>query len=285
MSGSESQTTIEGDSPPPTESINVSGKQADRLIEEFPTESELVDYLKNGGDITDFSGLGGTTARRVRNWFEDEHPKAHRARIESDWSIVTEFYQQDTQDHEEYLWGFICPRCDNQNPLKGDPSGFRGRVFACTTCYWKVLLHADPLDEFIERVKEADDYDWLPDSYNPDDDLWDRVNAIGEIEGSPEVHALGVDGTRIILGVPHDVSERHERLKLTAGGKPHNWEYEAIITDGDNENYIRAVDMDADAEDVQSETKLAGQFDLRLYNVDAPELTDAERDEAIQGGL
>lgn len=276
-------TSIEhGDdsSDPPTEEINVSGRQADRLTEEFATESELVDYLRDGGDISDFSGLGGTTARRVNSWFEDEHPAAYRARIENDEGVATEFYEQDEQDHEKYLWGFICPRCEAENPLQGDPSEFRNRVFACTTCKWKVLLHTDPLAEFINRVVEADSPEWLPESYNPDDDLWDRVELIGEIDGAVEVHALSVDGSRIVLGEPHKVMEAHGRRKLCAGGKPHCWTFEAVINPGDDEDhYLHSIDMSGDAKDNSKDMVMSGDFDLRLFGADAPEMSEDEEDE------
>jgi hypothetical protein len=270
----------DGSSDPPTEEINVSGRQADRLTEEFSTKVELIDYLRDGGDISDFSGLGGTTARRVNNWFEEEHPAAHRARIENDEGIATEFYERDDQDHEEYRWGYICPRCGAECDCKGDPAGFRGRPYECHRCHWVALLHADPLTEFINRVVEADSPEWLPESYDPDDDLWDRVDAIDEIDGAVEVHALGVDGSRIILGEPHDVTEADGRRKLCAGGKPHCWTYEATIYPGDDEDhYLHSIDMAGDAEENSRDMVMSGDFDLRLYKVDAPEMSEDEKDE------
>lgn len=276
----------DGNREPPTEEINVSGRQADRLTEEFSTESELVDYLRDGGDITDLSGLGQTTSRRIHNWFEDEHPAAYRARIENDEGVATEFYEQDEQDHEKYLWGYICPRCGAECDCNGDPSGFSGRPYTCHKCNWVALLHPDPLTEFINRVKEADTPEWLPESYDPDDDLWDRVEALGEIDGAVEVHALGVDGSRIILGTPHDVTESHGRRKLCAGGEPHCWEYEAVINPGDDEShYLHSIDMTGDVEDTSQDTVMSGDFDLRLFGVDAPEMSEEEKDAAARGEL
>jgi len=142
-----------GQPAPPTDEMNVTGRPADRLHEEFETESELIEFLKDGSKVSEFSGIGSTTSNRVFDWFETEYSEANRERIENDEAYCTEYYDQDERNADgEYLWGFICPRCESENPLKGNPEDFRNRPFGCTTCNWVSCLHADAVERFIESV-------------------------------------------------------------------------------------------------------------------------------------
>jgi hypothetical protein len=137
----------------PTDEMGVSGRQADALEDAFESTDEIVDYLTDGGSVSDYDGIGSTTSRRVMDWFEQAYPIAHRERRENDEGICTEYYDGDGRaDDGSYLWGFVCPRCESENPLKGDPAGFRGRPYACMTCNWVSLLEGESIDEFVDEV-------------------------------------------------------------------------------------------------------------------------------------
>ena len=139
--------------PIPTGDMGVSGTEADALQDAFETRDDLVDYLTDGGSVTDYRGIGSTTSRRVLDWFKDTRPGAHRERRENHEGICTEFYEIDERaDDGAYLFGYICPRCGGENDLRGDPRGFRNRTFACVECRWVALLEAESIDKFVEEV-------------------------------------------------------------------------------------------------------------------------------------
>ncbi|ADB63964.1 hypothetical protein Htur_5077 (plasmid) [Haloterrigena turkmenica DSM 5511] len=138
-----------------TEEIDVAGRPAAALTDRFEDESELVDAFREDVSFTDYSGVGRRTSQKLWDYLTSEYPEADRERKERSDSICTEY----TTDHElpdETLedglayWAFICPRCENTNPLKGDPEDFESRPFRCETCRWVSRLEKESLREFAE---------------------------------------------------------------------------------------------------------------------------------------
>lgn len=132
----------------------VSGRPLSALGDAFESEDELLAYLTDANKASEIDGVGGRTATRVMDWFEDEYPEKHRDRLHNDESIATEFTVTEglvTADgEEEFHFAFECPRCDVTNPLRGSPVEFGNRPFSCTTCQWVSLLHATFIGEFAD---------------------------------------------------------------------------------------------------------------------------------------
>lgn len=72
-------------------------------------------------------------------------PEADR----NDSDIATRFTSH-TPECDDADFGFVCPQCDETNPLKGDPDDFGNRPFRCVECGYVPLLSADALDAFKE---------------------------------------------------------------------------------------------------------------------------------------
>jgi predicted RNA-binding Zn-ribbon protein involved in translation (DUF1610 family) len=136
------------------ESAGITGVQQTRMLERYEDEDALVDAFRSGVDFTDHDGIGKTTSTRLHAYLEDEYPDAHRTRIENNEGICTTF----TTDHgledppeDAFVWAYVCPRCGSTNPLKGDPSGFGGRPFACDDCRWVSLLYGEDVQAFRDE--------------------------------------------------------------------------------------------------------------------------------------
>ncbi len=140
------------------EDMGVSSRPAKKLAQKFYTEDHIIDYLVNDGKLTDFSGVGDQSAQHVRTWFVGEYPEKERERKERSESYCTEY----TTDHgipegekkepSEPYWAWICPRCENKNPMYGHPDGFKNRPYACVTCRWVPVLDAESIDEWLEEA-------------------------------------------------------------------------------------------------------------------------------------
>jgi hypothetical protein len=55
---------------------------------------------------------------------------------------------------DAFTFAFVCPGCDNQNALKGDPHAFRGKLFRCLRCTRVSLVEATALDQFLAEVRD-----------------------------------------------------------------------------------------------------------------------------------
>lgn len=133
-----------------TDEMNVSGRPATRLSEEFDTDEELVDFLREGGSVTKFSWVGNQTSNRVFSWFEANYSDEYWKMLQNDEAYCTEYYTEDeTGEGGEYLWGFVCPRCENDNPMEGNPENLRNRPMRCIKCNWVSCLHKIGIDKFI----------------------------------------------------------------------------------------------------------------------------------------
>lgn len=139
-----------------TDDLNVASRPAAALADHFETEADLVDAFRADPDFDEISGVGRRTSQKLWDYLKSEYPEVNRERIEQSESYCTEYTtdhglpEGSTEDDVTYF-AFICPRCSNTNPLKGDPEGFEDRPFACETCRWVPLLDKESLREFAER--------------------------------------------------------------------------------------------------------------------------------------
>jgi len=80
----------------------------------------------------------------------------------NDTSIATRFTTDhgiDDPDDDAFYFAFICPQCDEKNPMKGQPASFGNKPFACSECGYLSLLPAEAIVEFedtTENDKEPD---------------------------------------------------------------------------------------------------------------------------------
>lgn len=107
--------------------------------------------------------------------------------------------------------------------------------------------------------------EWLPDDYDPDASLPERLRVIGEIDSDIELHAQGDDGEVWNIGKPHQVTLR-KALTLRAGGEAHAWDWEVVVPATDDPTVLRAVEFVDGGSDT---TPVAEDVDVRLYGVDA----------------
>lgn len=76
----------------------------------------------------------------------------------SDEKYCTEFTTDHGLDEPEegvFTFAFVCPRCEQKNPLQGDPKGFSNKPFACTRCRWVPLLVREKVLEFREEAYDG----------------------------------------------------------------------------------------------------------------------------------
>jgi len=139
-----------------TEEVGLSGRPASALAEEIGSQDDLVEFLRENNKVSDVSGVGSRSGNRIWDWFKDERPEANRERLEQAEEYCTEFTTdherpEDAEDTDGFPFAFVCPRCDEENPLKGDPREFKNRPFACVNCRWVPLLVAGTLEEFAQE--------------------------------------------------------------------------------------------------------------------------------------
>jgi NAD-dependent DNA ligase len=157
MSESESQTAQAQQF---FEDIGVGSRPAKKLAQEFDTEDELVEFIVDGGELDEFSGVGEQSAFEVRTWFSAEYPEKEREMKERDEAYCTEYTldhglnEDQVADADGPVWAWICSRCDHNNPMEGDPDGFADRPYACVNCRWVPLLDSEALGEFAEEELE-----------------------------------------------------------------------------------------------------------------------------------
>lgn len=138
-------------------SMGVTNQPAQKLADEFDSEDGLIEYLTDGHSLTDISGVGEKSANLVREWYKREYPEKERERKENDEAYCTEY----TTDHglsddeleeiDVVVWAWLCPRCSEKNPMKGDPDEFGNRPFECVNCSWVPLLDRESLMEFADE--------------------------------------------------------------------------------------------------------------------------------------
>jgi len=89
----------------------------------------------------------------------------------------------------------------------------------------------------------------VPDEYDPDADLYDRMEAMASIEGGIEIHVQDERGTTEIAAGIQDLNQDghgnyRAYLGSTATGTD-SWEYELVVPSSDDHN-ARLEDVDPD---------------------------------------
>jgi len=128
--------------------VNVRQKQANAIDNSWHSEKELVEEYKAGQTLTDYAGIGPSTANKIEAYIHRNYSDAKKERRRNSEGIATEFGTDGEQtDQGELIWWFICPRCGAKNPCKGDPQGFAGRPYGCASCGWVAALEGSEMDE------------------------------------------------------------------------------------------------------------------------------------------
>lgn len=123
--------------------------------------------------------------------------------------------------------------------------------------------------------------DWLPEEYDPDASLRERLPVIAEIEGGIELVAGDDQGDVRNVGPPKGLNavtwEDGETLTLESGGKAsqdHLWEFE-IVVPAEGEPFVRSVDPEQGHEAYQRTKKtILDDIDVRIYGVDDDRLKE-----------
>lgn len=133
-----------------------------------------------------------------------------------------------------------------------------------------------------EENETEDMPDWLPEEYDPDAPLRERLPIMADIEGGIELHVKDERGTVDILGRPKELNtttwESGETLSLQAGGgaEDHVWNYE-IAVPAEGEPHVKRVDpmQSHEAYLATKRTYMTG-IDIRIYGVDADRFEEQE---------
>jgi len=117
--------------------------------------------------------------------------------------------------------------------------------------------------------------EWVPDEYDPDDPLAERLPVIAEMDGGVEIHVRDKKGVEYIVHQPqhlHDLP--HDGLKLSCGTAPDDWSYE-IVVPGEHEPFLREVDPNQNHEAyIKTHNTVGNEIDARLYGVDVDRFED-----------
>ena len=146
-----------------TGDVGLAGRPAKSLASECSDVDALVEYLRTGNQPSEIDGVGNTSSNRLWDWFKDEYPEAYRERLENDEAYCTSFttdheIPEEEQAPETFYFAFICPRdhCEEKNPLKGSPLGFRNRPFKCEACNWVSCLEGEALESFFDNLSREE---------------------------------------------------------------------------------------------------------------------------------
>lgn len=135
------------------------------------------------------------------------------------------------------------------------------------------------MNETTEKPDAAAQPDWLPDEYEIDAPLRERIWHLPEIDVGIELHAGDDRGIVKVLGQPHEVVEQpNGAIVLRAGfGDEFNWDYEVVIPteESDTGPYVREVDPDQ-PHDAYMATKrtILENADVRVFDVDTDKLDE-----------
>lgn len=134
-----------------------------------------------------------------------------------------------------------------------------------------------------ELERETDDLpEWLPEEYDLDAPLYERLPIMAEIEGGIELHVGDDRGIVEVVHQPHELVEKpHEVLELrtgTSGKFGDVWIYEIVVPKPENgDAFLRSVNPDQDYEDyIDTRTRELEDIDVRIYGVDHGRLEGTE---------
>ncbi|OLZ39113.1 hypothetical protein A6E15_19305 [Natrinema saccharevitans] len=132
------------------------------------------------------------------------------------------------------------------------------------------------IDDLANCVLERSP-EWLPDEYDPDADLRERLPIMAEIDGGIELW-VGDGRTAEIVNQPQELTEDGRGVYvLKAGTSFANWDYEIVVPKPENgDPFLRSVDPDQEYEDyLDSRTVELKDIDVRIYGVDHDRLEGA----------
>lgn len=121
--------------------------------------------------------------------------------------------------------------------------------------------------------------DWLPDEYDPDAPLRERLRVMANIEGRIELHVRDPRGVTEVIGSPVNFHEREGgTYQLDAGYGDDMWQWEVIAPpDGPARLYKVQPELPMELYEDTRERWLSG-IDVRIYGIDTGrfETEDAE---------
>lgn len=131
------------------------GRAASNLAEEYERMDYLLVDYRAAADLTDIPYVGKERMKQLHEFINDIDPDARHIRKENDMGICVSFTDDPDLDlelaEEDADFGFVCPRCGEENALKGEPSAFKNKPFRCESCAWVSLLDGPALDEFEKQ--------------------------------------------------------------------------------------------------------------------------------------
>ncbi|ELZ39343.1 hypothetical protein C471_08495 [Halorubrum saccharovorum DSM 1137] len=118
--------------------------------------------------------------------------------------------------------------------------------------------------------------EWVPEEYDPDAPLAERLPVIAEMEGGIEIHVEDKRGTIYVVHQPQNLKELpSDGLQLDCGPRTGYWSHEIVVPGGDHEAYLRKVDPDQDYDAYVATRETVGKdIDVRVYGVDADRFED-----------
>lgn len=149
---------------------------------------------------------------------------------------------------------------------------------------------ADPsadeeIDDGLGTDAEAEDLpEWVPDEYDPDADLYDRMEAMASIEGGLEIHVQDERGTTEIVAGIQDLNQDgygnyRAHMGSTATGTD-SWDYELVVP-GSDDHDARLEDVDPDQPHelyLKTREPYLENVDARIYGVDHDRLKTDENE-------
>jgi len=117
--------------------------------------------------------------------------------------------------------------------------------------------------------------EWVPDEYDPDAPLAERLPVIAEMGSDAEIHVQDKRGVHYVVNQPQDlVTLPNDGLRLDCGTRIDYWSYE-IVAPSEHEPFLREVDPNQDYEAYVATRKTVGRdIDVRLYGVDVDRFED-----------
>jgi hypothetical protein len=131
-----------------------------------------------------------------------------------------------------------------------------------------------------DDTADPDRPDWLPEAYDPDAPLRERLPIIAAIDGGIELHVADQRGTVEVVGSPKHFSENSAgamTLDAGRGGDDSQWSWEITVPAvGAGEPVLRRVDPEQDFEDYEAtKQQWFTGLDVRIYGIDADRIEEA----------
>jgi hypothetical protein len=173
---------------------------------------------------------------------------------------------------------------------------FSNLVSMCGNCRRWLLARLD--DERVEKEAEKipemrDDKplatdggfpEWLPEEYDPEAPIRERVEVMGGIDGGVEIHAATENAYEVLHQPLHVEVNGHDTLILKTGARAEQgWKYEVYVDENGATTVYSVTCANAD-EEYYAESKsrfLFGDVDVRLFCVDTDRLPNGPADEVL----